>query len=137
GSGAEPPFPDEDGDGMDDEWELLHGLNPSDPTDALINSDGDPFNNRDEFIADTDPANPTDYFWIRELRIMPGGLEVLFAASCCRIYSLQVLDPMNASNWLEVIGQQDMPGTGGGMILVDPQGATNRMYRVVVEYPAP
>lgn len=32
---------DMDGDGMDDIWEETHGLNSSDPSDALVDSDGD------------------------------------------------------------------------------------------------
>lgn len=46
---------DSDGDGMDDVWEVLHGLNPNDPADALIDSDGDGVLNIGEYRAGTDP----------------------------------------------------------------------------------
>lgn len=52
-----PPLfpPDADKDGMSDECELARGLNPNDPSDALIDSDGDGLLNLDECRAGTDP----------------------------------------------------------------------------------
>jgi hypothetical protein len=35
------PLSDADGDGMDDTWEQVHGLNPSDPSDAFGDPDND------------------------------------------------------------------------------------------------
>ena len=46
---------DSDGDGMDDVWEVLHGLNPNDPSDALSDPDGDGVSNIGEYRAGTDP----------------------------------------------------------------------------------
>ena len=46
---------DTDGDGMDDDWELEHGFDPNDPTDALLDSDNDGLNNLEEFRHKTDP----------------------------------------------------------------------------------
>jgi pimeloyl-ACP methyl ester carboxylesterase len=46
---------DTDGDGMPDVWELDHGLNPLDPTDALEDPDVDGLINVDEFKYRTDP----------------------------------------------------------------------------------
>ena len=48
---------DSDGDGMDDVWEALHGLNPNDPADALSDPDGDGVSNIGEYRAGTDPHN--------------------------------------------------------------------------------
>lgn len=50
--------PDVDGDGIPNEWEVLYGLNPNSPTDALSDADGDGLSNRDEFTNGTDPRNP-------------------------------------------------------------------------------
>ena len=47
---------DDDADGMSDEWELNHRLDPLDPSDALLDSDGDGVNNLNEFELDTNPT---------------------------------------------------------------------------------
>ncbi|MFO7870240.1 MAG: Amuc_1099 family pilus-like system protein [Kiritimatiellia bacterium] len=62
-----PKDPDEqkdfdgDGDGMPDWWEIKHGFNPRDPSDAMQDSDDDGFTNLEEFMAGTDPRAPGDY----------------------------------------------------------------------------
>lgn len=43
---------------MPDDWELLYGLDPQDPFDAIIDFDGDELTNLQEFINGTDPWNP-------------------------------------------------------------------------------
>jgi hypothetical protein len=48
---------DGDGDGIPDEWEILSGLDPSDPNDAGIDADGDGVSALDEFLAGTDPLS--------------------------------------------------------------------------------
>jgi len=49
---------DSDGDGIPDWWELEHGLNPYDPSDALLDFDGDGLSNLREYGLGTDPNNP-------------------------------------------------------------------------------
>ena len=49
---------DNDHDGMDDDWERAHGLNPNDPSDANDDPDHDGLTNLQEFILGTDPHNP-------------------------------------------------------------------------------
>ncbi len=48
--------PDDDGDQMNDDWEILYGLNPFSPLDALTDLDGDGTSNRDEFLNGTNPT---------------------------------------------------------------------------------
>ncbi|MBW2541414.1 MAG: peptidase M4 family protein, partial [Deltaproteobacteria bacterium] len=52
------PFVDLDNDGMDDDWELYYGLDPTDPSDAALDGDADGLLNLDEYLALTDPTNP-------------------------------------------------------------------------------
>lgn len=44
------PYPDADRDGMDDNWEQAHGLNPNDPSDAKRDRNGDGYTNLEEFL---------------------------------------------------------------------------------------
>ena len=52
---------DADADGLPDEWEKKHSLNPSDAADANADADSDGFTNLEEFLAKTDPTNPKDH----------------------------------------------------------------------------
>ncbi len=49
---------DSDGDGIPDDAELRLGLNPHDPTDALLDLDHDGLTNLQEYQLGTDPRNP-------------------------------------------------------------------------------
>lgn len=49
------PYTDTDKDGMPDEWETAHGLNPKDPSDASTDLNGDGYTNIEDFINGTDP----------------------------------------------------------------------------------
>lgn len=65
-------FEDNDGDGIQDAWELAVGLSPTDPTDALQDRDGDGFTNIDEFKY---LGNPNDSF------VMPAIADLQLGAS--------------------------------------------------------
>jgi hypothetical protein len=49
------PYQDADQDGMPDEWETAHGLNPKDAGDASLDRDGDGYTNIEEFINSVVP----------------------------------------------------------------------------------
>jgi len=55
-----PPV-DSDGDGMPDDWEIRHGLNPHDPSDAALDNDHDGYTNLEEYFNGTDPTQFVDY----------------------------------------------------------------------------
>jgi|GEM_PF-1561034 len=53
--GTDPTRADSDGDGLPDGWELVHGFNPSDPSDSSADPDGDGLTNLQEYQLDSDP----------------------------------------------------------------------------------
>ena len=61
--GTDPfAFADWDGDGMSDDWESLHGLDPHDPLDANDNPDGDALTNLEEYHNGPEGTDPHNYF---------------------------------------------------------------------------
>jgi pectate lyase len=53
-----PAPTDTDADGMPDEWEINHQLNPNDPSDHREDADGDGYTNIEEYLNTTDPQKP-------------------------------------------------------------------------------
>ena len=49
------PYKDSDNDGLPDDWEKKHGLNPNDASDATADSNGDGYTNIEDFINGLDP----------------------------------------------------------------------------------
>jgi len=70
--GPDPNSQDTDGDGISDVAEVAAGLNPFDPSDALLDADGDGVNNLDEYLAGRD-LNADDE---PPLLIPPNDIEV-------------------------------------------------------------
>ncbi len=85
------PMLDKDQDGLYDNWEIVHGLDPSNPDDASSDPDNDLLTARDEFLLGT-KENTSD----SDGDGIPDGVE--FA------YGLDPLDPADA--------QQDMDDDG-------------------------
>jgi hypothetical protein len=56
---------DSDHDGIPDEWELAHGLNPNDPSDGNKDMNGDGYTNLEKYLDGIDPSKKVDY---REVR---------------------------------------------------------------------
>lgn len=52
---------DTDGDGMPDDWEIKHKLNPKDPSDGAQDADGDGYTNVEEYLNGTNPQEQINY----------------------------------------------------------------------------
>jgi hypothetical protein len=50
------PYPDADGDGIPDDWEIRHGLNPKDPSDANRVPAADGYTYLEHFLNGTEPT---------------------------------------------------------------------------------
>ena len=74
---------DKDEDGMKDEWEVTHKLNPLDPDDGKGDPDKDGFSNLEEFRFGTDPNDPADHppviakLRLAEIKAMPFHLKFM------------------------------------------------------------
>lgn len=51
-------YQDSDGDGLPDDWEIQHGLNPNDPLDATQDFNSDGYTNVEDFIYGMSPRDP-------------------------------------------------------------------------------
>ena len=58
---SQPAPNDSDEDGMPDEWESKHGLNPNDASDGALDGDKDGYSNLEEYLNGTDPGAFVDY----------------------------------------------------------------------------
>lgn len=86
---------DTDGDGIPDDWERTHGLDPEDPEDAVDDDDDDEWSNRDEYWAGTDPQDRLSRLHIDALVPLAGGWEMTFHSGADRTYSVD-FSPLNA-----------------------------------------
>ena len=120
---------DGDADGMDDDWELAHGLNPFDPGDALADTDADGVANRDEYLAGTDPHDPRSCLRVDQIDV-GDETTLAFKAVAWRGYTLQYADSLSPPLWdrLADIHSRDRDRTA---TVVDPAIHHRRYYRLV------
>ncbi len=92
---------DADRDGIPDDWEVAHQLDPLNPLDALRDGDGDGATNAAEYWAKTDPRNYDDSLKLK-LRTAPTDVIVLtFDTTPGKSYRLQRREGLGDGGWLE------------------------------------
>jgi hypothetical protein len=123
---------DADADGMADDWERLHGLDPSNPDDALLDNDGDGMNNRDEYIAGTDPNDPESFLKLEAAGTTEAGNAILrFKAVATKSYTIQARDALGEGEWIRILDVESS-STNRVMEITDPNAHPNgRYYRLV------
>lgn len=105
-----PAYPprDEDQDDLYDNWETVHGLDPSDPGDATSDPDGDLLSAADEFLLGTAENNAdTDGDGI------PDGTEYA--------YEMDPLEPRDADEDLDGDGYTNLEEHLSGTSPIDPE----------------
>jgi len=124
--------PDQDGDGLPDDWEIRFGLDPASGAGnngAAGDPDEDGQNNRDEYVAGTNPKQASDRF-TAEPRAAGSVIEVGFLARPGRIYTVWARDGLE-SPWRQIF--QTLGGASERPVIVTDQAdGTARFYRVTV-----
>lgn len=125
---------DSDGDGMPDEYEILHGLNRKDPADALLDQDGDGNSNLKEYVFSTAHAVPDTYTFSTSYDAGAGTATVTYNTVVGRSY--RVWYSPDLLDWQP--GSSSAIGTGSALSWTDdgtttgtaPSQELKRFYRI-------
>lgn len=120
--------PDDDNDGLPDEWEYLYFTNTLIAV-ASEDSDVDGYTNWDEYIASTNPQDSNDYFRIGSISNLQSRAVYVESASS-RVYRLlysdMITDPVTWATG------HVLAGNGTVLALTNSSFSTSRFYRVSV-----
>lgn len=129
----QPPvteFPDRDGGGIPDEWEVRHQLDPFDPADDRGDADDDSFSNLEEFQADTNPRDPTSLpppaLKLRLARIVRRPFDRVFTARMVTQDEVrfQLNAPSSGRTYFSGLGDEVLGYTIEAHLPDDPAGDT-------------
>ena len=131
-----PAPADDDQDGLPDEWELAHGLNPA-VKDAALDLDGDGANNAHEFLAGTNPDDAASRLALGLALGQAGELLAEFTMQPGRQYFLEAAAAVDGE-WRSMPSDvyQPTPGAISETIrvpLADPDTGKKRFFRLRVK----
>jgi len=128
---------DRDGDGLEDWWEILHGLDPDDPADAGSDQDGDGVPAWLERRLGTSPLvdDSETYAKLRGLFDSgPAGEPVVVRDPASGVVSLRlrIEDAVDLSDWNPVEAGAGITALleGGKLVIEVPNGVPRRFFRV-------
>jgi len=101
GTAAWSPQPgDTDGDGLDDDWEVLYFHSPNIIATGTGNADGDSMTDGDEEIAGTDPMDSNSVFEVSEEGVQTGdGFIIRWPSVEGRLYSVDSRSNLLTDVW--------------------------------------
>ncbi len=125
-------YQDSDGDGMADDWETAHGLDPQSPADGALDSDGDGQSNAAEYLAGTPPNDPKTKLMVSTVEATAQQTTLTFVSVLGKVYQLEESTVSPGGPWTAI--QSNIAGTGGNIskTIADPASQTKIFYRVVV-----
>jgi hypothetical protein len=123
---------DSDNDGIPDDWETAHGLDPLDAADAAKDSDQDGLNNLAEYYAGTDPKDTASVFQLLVKRLANGQIGLHFhAARAGQLVEVQSSGTLGPAAWKTVI-EQVADEAGPQQVEVDVSDSGGQFFRLLL-----
>jgi len=132
------PLTDTDRDGLPDSWELFHGLNPNNITDAASDADADGRTALAEFQSRTDPVNAQSVLRIENFQRLRFGVDtqlVQFRWTRIPGVTYHVETSTDLRQWQKAPGYIWSSSTTAGARLSQFEGtpdSSTSFYRVIV-----
>ncbi|HMP89621.1 MAG TPA: glycoside hydrolase family 31 protein [Kiritimatiellia bacterium] len=127
---------DSDGDGLNDEFEAIHGLNPYSAANAFLDTDGDGFTDLQEFIAGTSIIDADSYHYIPSIEAtLPGNSLIGWTGIAGRAYTVYFTTNLLATPaWSLLMPYTNVTGSGP-LSITDTSPSPWRAYRIDVRKP--
>jgi hypothetical protein len=120
-----------DGDGLPDEWETAHGLNPASSADAPLDADGDGQSNLAEHQAGTVPTSAASALRLETVTHANGQAAVSFPAAANRTYTVEWKADAAGGSWQKLADVVAQAADHTVTVTDAAAGEGARFYRVV------